>query len=142
MLEDGSRAHPRDILKANSAVTADAENPFITLKLPLSAEHGVFDIFFLLTTKMSCILFETSEFSSLCLCHCLPIYWKEALPDNVSVQYLIPPDWLARHTVNSRSNGNFLLASKLINFILRPRVNVVRRGKDNDLKAWKSNIEF
>ena len=46
MLEDGSRAHPRDILKANSAVTADAENPFITLKLPFSAEHGVFNIFF------------------------------------------------------------------------------------------------
>ena len=34
MLEDSSRAHSGDISKANSAVTADAENPFITFKLP------------------------------------------------------------------------------------------------------------
>ena len=30
MLEDSSRAHSGDILTANSAVTAGAENPFIT----------------------------------------------------------------------------------------------------------------
>ena len=41
MLEDSSRAHSWDILKANSAVTADAENPFITLKLPFSARQCV-----------------------------------------------------------------------------------------------------
>ena len=112
MLEDSSRAHSGDISKANSAVTADAENPFITFKLPFSPacffaadDEDEQDAFILYSA--------TSVFATV-----FNILEHEA--DNVPVQYwiyLIPPDWVARHTVNSRSNRNFLLGSKLISLI-------------------------
>ena len=106
MLEDSSRAHSGDISKANSAVTANAENPFITLKRLFSPVGTS-------TRRLFCI--QVSVFGTV-------FNILEHRADNVSVQYwiyLIPPDWVARHTVNSRSNRNFLLGSKLISPILR-----------------------
>ena len=85
MLEDSSRAHSGDISKANSAVTANAENPFITLKRLFSPVGTS-------TRRLFCI--QVSVFGTV-------FNILEHRADNVSVQYwiyLIPPDWVARHT--------------------------------------------
>ena len=77
-------AHSGDISKANSAVTANAENPFITLKRLFSPVGRS-------TRRLFCI--QVSVFGTV-------FNILEHRADNVSVQYwiyLIPPDWVVRH---------------------------------------------
>ena len=90
MLEDSSRAHSGDILTANSAVTAGAENPFITWKLPFSPS-----MCFKMATKLTGLhlLFGNFAFSSLSL-PLFSIYWTRGWQYWI---YLIPPDWVLRH---------------------------------------------
>ena len=82
MLEDSSRAHSGDISKANSAVTADAENPFITFKLPFLTR--------------ACFLPVEILYSAVFLCHGFQYVWTGDW-QCCSVQYwiyLIPPGWV------------------------------------------------